>query len=626
MLSELNDKQRQAVEAGDEPLLIVAGAGSGKTKTLTTRLAYLIAKRGVNPESILAITFTNKAANEMKQRALALLHKHNTSAEGPSFATSFVKTTEVKKATAGKESFGKTQSEPFLGTFHSFGAWILRREAKHFNRTADFSIFDDDDSSRILKKIVANFDLKKEKGPAFFRKEISRIKNEFLAKEAFAGDDERELVWEVYEQYERALEQNNAFDFDDLIEKPVRLFQSTPSVLEKYQHRFTHILVDEYQDVNMAQYWLVRLLADQHHRITVVGDDAQSIYRFRFSDFRNFLNFEKTWPSATTIFLEQNYRSTKHIITSSSGLIAQNEFQKKKNLWTQNDAGQKVLIVEHNDEFDEADYIVQQARERVRLKKRVGILYRTNAQSRALEQLLLEYDVPYELFGALSFYERREIKDIVAALRFASNPQDTAGFERLEKNFGKRRAASLRETLPMWAREKKPAEVIAAFMAAVDFGSYLKQHTDNFSERMENIAELLYFAQQFDNLSGLVEKISLADTFEASANGRKKRHVHEGQAGIFLMTIHVAKGLEFDSVFVAGVNEGTLPHQRSLFSQEELEEERRLMYVAMTRARTELVLCFYHVPSRFLYEIPPETVEFKGDRVLNDEERYIEFD
>ncbi len=599
MLSELNDKQRQAVEADDGPLLIVAGAGSGKTKTLTTRLAYLIAKRGINPESILAITFTNKAANEMKSRALAL----------------------IQKITGNS-----IHSEPFLGTFHSFGAWILRREAKYFNRTAGFSIFDDDDSNRVLKKIIQEFAVKKEKGPAFFRREISRIKNEFMTGESFRGDDGQELVWEVYERYERALEQNNAFDFDDLIEKPVRLFQAQPSVLEMYQKRFLYILVDEYQDVNMAQYWLVRLLAAKHQRITVVGDDAQSIYKFRFSDFRNFLNFEKSWPTARTILLEQNYRSTKHIISASSGLIAKNEFQKKKNLWTENDAGSKVLVVEHDDEFSEADYVVQQARERVRLGKRVGILYRTNAQSRALEQVLLEYDISYELFGALSFYERREIKDIVAALRYAHNPKDTMGIERLEKNFGKRRAAHLREVLPTWAREKKPAEVIAAFMAAVDFEQYLKQHTDNFSERMENIAELIYFAQQFTELSGLIEKISLADTFETSANGRKKRHIHEGKAGIFLMTIHVAKGLEFDSVFVVGVNEGVLPHQRSLFSPEDLEEERRLMYVAMTRARSELVLGFYHVPSRFLYEIPPETVDFKGDRMLNDEDRYIDFD
>ncbi len=596
MFSELNDKQRQAVEAGDEPLLIVAGAGSGKTKTLTARLAYLIAQRGVKPESILAITFTNKAAHEMKDRALALLHQHHIT----------------------------TTTEPFLGTFHSFGAWILRREAHRFNRTADFSIFDDDDSQRIIKGIVKDFDLGKEKTPALFRKEISRIKNEFLSSDAYQGSDDRELMWEIYERYERALEKNNAFDFDDLIEKPVRLFRSHADILSAYQKRFTHILVDEYQDVNMAQYWLIRLLAGDHHRVTVVGDDAQSIYKFRFSDFRNFLNFEKDWSDARVLLLEQNYRSTKYIIQSSSGLISQNEFQKKKELWTDNHEGEKVLVVEHDEEFGQADYVVQEAQKRAVLGKRVGILYRTNAQSRALEQVLLEYDISYELFGALSFYERREIKDIVAAVRFAVNPQDSMSYGRLEKSFGKRRAASVRETLPVWAKEKKPHEIIASFMAAMDFENYLKQHTDNFAERMENIAELIYFAQQFNSTSEFVEKISLADTFESG--GRKKRHIHEGKAGIFLMTIHLAKGLEFDAVFVVGVNEGILPHQRSLFSQEDLEEERRLMYVAMTRAREELVLNFYQVPSRFLYEIPPETVYFKGERRLDDEERYIEID
>lgn len=584
MLSELNEKQREAVEAGDEPLLIVAGAGSGKTKTLTTRLAYLIAKRGVDPKSILAITFTNKAANEMKTRALALLKK-----EGLSH-----------------------HAEPFLGTFHSFGAWLLRREAQHVGRTTEFSIYDDDDSIRLIKKIINGFHIDKGKTASFFRKKISRIKNKFLSQDDFKGNDDRELVWRVYESYERALDQHNAFDFDDLIEKPVRLFREHPKILEKYQKRFTHILVDEYQDVNMAQYFLVRLLAGVHRRVTVVGDDAQSIYKFRFSDFRNFLNFERDWEQARTILLEQNYRSTGYIIRSSSELIARNEFQKKKNLWTAREDGAKVRIVEHDNEFTQADYIAQEAKERADRGKRVGILYRTNAQSRALEQVFLEYDIPYELFGALSFYERKEIKDILSAVRFAVNPKDSVGFERLEKSFGKRRAAALKELLPVWGKEKKPAEVISAFLAQIDFESHLKQHFDNAQERMENVAELLYFAQQFTDLSLFVEKISLADGFESSKNGRKKRHVHEGGAGIFLMTIHLAKGLEFDSVFVAGVNEGILPHQQALFSPDDIEEERRLLYVAMTRARTELILNFYQMPSRFLYELPPETILFEG--------------
>jgi DNA helicase-2/ATP-dependent DNA helicase PcrA len=464
----------------------------------------------------------------------------------------------------------------------------------------------------------------KEKSVASFRKEISRIKNEFMTREAYEGSDEQELVWQIYESYERALEQHNAFDFDDLIEKPVRLLRENKNILEKYQKQFTHILVDEYQDVNMAQYWLIRLLAGAHRRITVVGDDAQSIYKFRFSDFRNFLNFEKDWGNTQTILLEQNYRSTGHIITSSSGLIARNEFQKKKNLWTARDNGAKVRVVEHDDEFTQADYIVQEAHTRARAGGRIGILYRTNAQSRALEQLFLEYDIPYELFGALSFYERKEIKDIIAAIRYAANPRDIVGFERLEKSFGKRISAPLKELLPLWAKEKKPAETVAAFLAQVDFEAYLKRHFDNATERMENVAELLYFAQQFTDLSALVEKISLADGFDSSRN-RKKRHVHEGGGGIFLMTIHLAKGLEFDSVFVAGVNEGVLPHQRSLFSQDDMEEERRLLYVAMTRARTELVLNFYHMPSRFLYELPPETIIFEGNGSLNEEERWIEY-
>src|SRR3989344_749308 len=386
MFSDLNDKQREAVFAGDGPLLIVAGAGSGKTKTLISRILYFIAEKKIEPARILAITFTNKAADEMKSRVLAAL----------------------KKSGIG------IHSEPRLSTFHSFGAALLRDMCEYAGRTKTFSIYDDDDSIKLLRDIVKHKNLEKGKGAGYFVREISRIKSELVGKAEFSGED---VVREVYEEYEAMLKKNNAFDFDDLIEKVVRIFQVHRDVLEEYQKRYTHVLVDEYQDVNTSQYWMLKLLAQKHANVTVVGDDAQSIYRFRFSDFRNFLNFEQSWPNAKVIFLEQNYRSSKNIIEASSDLIAKNTQQKKKNLWTENSQGVPVQVVEHSDEFSEADFIVTKGRDLQKLTKHIGILFRTNAQSRALEQMLIEYGVEYRLFGAVSFYERKEIRDVVAGPR-----------------------------------------------------------------------------------------------------------------------------------------------------------------------------------------------------------------
>jgi len=594
MFSDLNEKQKEAVEYGQGPLLIVAGAGSGKTKTLTSRLAYLIAVKKVNPEKVLAITFTNKAADEMKERVRRAIEKENI----------------------------KISKEPFVGTFHSFGARILRKESRSLGRSISFSIFDDADSLSLIKKILKNLNISTSNhAPASLVREFSRIKSELLDEKSFLGNKKSESVWYLFKEYEQVLEKNNAFDFDDLIEKPVRLFKKNREILKKYQSQYDYVLVDEYQDINTAQYLLVKLLASSHNNINVVGDDQQAIYGFRFSDFRNFLNFEKDWPKTKLVFLEQNYRSTKNIIESSSALIARNLMQKPKNLWTENEEGTRIRIVEHDDEFSEADFIVQNTQAYLKKGMNVGILFRTNAQSRALEQLFLEYGIKYNLFGALTFYERKEIKDIVAGLRYSLNSADEISLSRLEKNFYKKTYLNLKDELPKKSK-MKPVQIITYFIKATGYAELLKKNYENYLERLENVQELSYFSEQFEDLSHFIEKVSLAHPLDDQKRKRNKKYLD----GANLMTIHLAKGLEFDVVFVTGVNEGILPHQRSLFLAEDVEEERRLMYVAMTRAKKELYLNFYHVPSRFLSELPSNYLEFSGDKALDDEERYIEYD
>ncbi len=595
MNDELNPKQKEAVEYGEGPMLIVAGAGSGKTKTLTSRLAYLISQKGVKPERILAITFTNKAADEMKER--------------------------VKKSLFSSKI--KISNEPFVGTFHSFGAGILRKEGKFFGRNYSFSIFDRDDSISAIKKILKNFNISvSDFSPTVLIKEFSKIKSELLDEEDFQESEKSKKIYFLFKEYESFLERNNAFDFDDLLEKVFQLFSKNKEVLKRYQSQYDYVLVDEYQDTNSVQYRLVKMLSEAHKNINVVGDDQQAIYGFRFSDFRNFLNFEKDWPEAKIIFLEQNYRSTKNIINSSSGLISNNVLQKPKKLWTQNQDGSLVKIAEHDDEFEEADFVIQTASGYLRQNKNVGILFRTNAQSRALEQMLLEYGVEYNLFGAITFYERKEIKDLVAALKYCANPSDEISLSRLEKNFYKKTYLKIKEELPLKS-SLKPDKIIDYFIKATDYIAMLEKTYPNFSERLENIQELIYFSQQFSKLPNFLEKISLASPLDESV--RKKRD-KKYLSGINMMTIHLAKGLEFDVVFVVGVNEGLLPHQRSFFSSQDVEEERRLMYVAMTRAREELYLSFYNLPSRFLSELPSNNLEFAGKRAFDDEERYIEYD
>ncbi len=599
MLSKLNDKQKEVVEQGDGPILIVAGAGSGKTKTLTARLAYLIANNKVSPKNILAITFTNKAAEQMKSRVNKELAKfYNIKIDAKNY--------------------------PFVGTFHSFGAKVLRENPKYFNRTKAFSIYDRNDSIKIAKEILGNPNQKekvKKKDIAILLNKISKIKSELLG-EVDINESRNSKLWNNFLKYEEKLQENNAFDFDDLIEKPVKLFSENEEMLSKYRDKYRYVLVDEFQDVNTAQYQLIKLLAEKHRNINVVGDDQQSIYKFRFSDFRNFLNFDKDWPDAKIFLLEQNYRSTKNIVETSSDLISRNSMQKRKKLWTENNAGNPVEVISHNNEYDQADFVAEKVRDYLENKKSIGILFRTNAQSRALEQILINSGIEYSIFGALSFYDRKEIKDMTAILRVALNPKDKVSIERIEKVFYKKKTAKLLEELPKKS-ELKPFDLIKWIVEYTEYIPYLEKNFLNYDERIENIAELIYFSKQFDNLHDFLEKITLTNPLDWNKKSKRKKRDF---SGLNLMTMHLSKGLEFDVVFVVGVNEGLCPHQRSLFSSEEIEEERRLMYVAMTRAREELILSFYDMPSRFLSELPGDKVRFQNQNIDSSPSIYDEDD
>ena len=557
----LSRSQLEAVKYGQGPMLIVAGAGSGKTRTLTQRLVHLV-NTGVPAKKILAITFTNKAAEEMKSRIQS--------------------------------------RAPFIGTFHSFGARILRKEAKPIGRAQNFAIFDADDSLKVVKRALISLDLPQRYSPPKVRYEISKVKNNLLDLDGL--DD---WLKQVFNEYESELRRQNAFDFDDLIEKVVQIFRLKPDVLKKYQNRFAYILIDEYQDINLAQYALVKLLGGGHRNLNVVGDDEQSIYGFRWSDFTNFLHFERDWPEAKIVELGENYRSTGNIVKGSAAVIGNNKFQRPKDLWTENGAGDPIKVIGTESAEEEAEAVTRDIL-KSRLKE-FAILYRTNAQSRALEQALSFNGVPYEIFGGLKFYERKEIKDLVAGLRYALNPRDELSRERLEKNFRKAPARELILNLPTLAEELSLMELIGFFLKTTGYYELLATKFENADDRIENVSELVNFASTFESLGEFMERISLLQPTDSAGRRIKLR---PNQRGVKLMTIHLAKGLEFDSVYVAGVNEGLLPHQRSLYSEAELEEERRLMYVAMTRARHNLTLGFYGLASRFLYEIPPELIDY----------------
>ncbi len=633
ILDGLNDKQYEAVTAPDGPLLILAGAGSGKTMTLTRRIAYLI-ERGEVPGSILAVTFTNKAAGEMRERIATLL--------------------------------GEDVAMPVVGTFHSVCVRFLRQDIHYLGRDRNFTILDSADQTSVIKKILKtqNRDVK-QFAPQAVRGAISRAKNALLTAEQFAQQTSsyfEEIVAEVYSAYEEELAHSNALDFDDLIVFVVRLFEQHPDVLERYHHRFKHILVDEYQDTNHMQYRLVTLLAQKHKNLFIIGDDYQSIYMFREADISNILNFEKDYPDARVITLEQNYRSTQIILDAATAVIHKNENQRHKKLWTQKDGGATIILCATPSERGEAAYVAQKVQALHAEKHAYSdmvVLYRTNAQSRAIEEGFMREGIPYRMVGGTKFYERKEIKDIVAYLRIILNAADLPAMERIvnvpargigTKTFlawrtfalmhemdlvtaglrfanddmtvegitpARRRAittfcetvAMLRDT----ASTKTLAQLIGDVYEKTGYKEALLagENTLENESRHENIGELLTIAKEYDGdaltaLAAFLEQSSLAADTDA---------INQDDDAVHLMTLHSAKGLEFPVVFMIGLEEGLLPHARSQLSGKELEEERRLMYVGMTRAMEELYITYAHqrmvfgsvqanAPSRFLADIP----------------------
>lgn len=626
----LNKKQQEAVETVDGPVLIIAGAGSGKTRALTCRVAYLI-NGGIAARNILALTFTNKAAEEMKKRIFNLVG--------------------VQKQFSGDSLFS--------GTFHSFCAKILREEAEKIGYKRNFVIYDDDDQTALVKRIMKDSAIDpKRVSPGAVLSAISRAKSELVGSADFAASDGgyfQNIAAKIYPIYQDALAGANAFDFDDLIMKTVEVFRENPDVLEKYQDIYRYILVDEYQDTNFAQYILVKLLAQKYRNLCVVGDDWQCVYSWRNADFRNILNFEKDYPEAKVVKLEQNYRSTKNILDCAGAVIAENNFRTKKELWTENTPGAKLKICSVANEKKEGDFI---AKEIPRLMeegkyafKDFAILYRTNAQSRALEESFLKADLPYRIIGGVKFYGRKEIKDILAYLRFIANPADLVGLQRIINvpprglgDFSPESVDYLKEAEKISPRKFEAAKKFRDFIAETSdlagkipvselikiiiketgYADWLGGGTPKEDSRLENIKELASVARNYGGLNEFLEHAALIS--ESDRADFKKDTVN-------LMTAHMAKGLEFPVIFIAGMEEGLLPHSRSLTAggAAELEEERRLCYVGMTRAKENLYLLFARrrlgfsgrresVPSRFLANIPEHLVEF-----IDEGEEYIEF-
>lgn len=623
LLEGLNPKQQEAVLATEGPVLVLAGAGSGKTKTLTHRIAYLLQEKKVSPFSVLAVTFTNKAAGEMGERIAKLMARPE----------------------------GAKLRLPFLGTFHSIGVKLLRRDGKHIGLDENFTIYDSDDQLALIRTICREMGLNpKQQSPVAIRAAISSAKNELMTAdqyERFAHGYFQHVVLEVFRKYESALANAQAVDFDDLIRLPVKLFAEHPDVLEKYQQMWPYIMIDEYQDTNRAQYEFIRLLAQKKRNIFVVGDDSQSIYGWRGANFRNILDFEKDYPDAKIIKLEQNYRSTQSILDASNAVIERNTQRMKKTLWTERGAGTPITIYQAEDGRDEAEFIMTELISLQRQGYRLGdcaILYRTNAQSRALEEMCLNYTVPYRLVGAVRFYERKEVKDILAYLRFLVNPKDEVSFERMvstpPRGIGEKSIDALKDVVladvPLESLSLRIKGVweplsllIAGWRKLVDIVSvpelidrvikdsgyerFLLDGTPEGEARYQNVKELKSVASLTDNLATFLSEVALVSDIDG---------YHASDDAITLMTLHSAKGLEFPVVFLVGMEEGLFPTVRSVMDPMELEEERRLCYVGMTRAKDKLY-CIHaatrllyggiqaNLPSRFLNEIP----EHLTDRV-----------
>lgn len=609
LLDDLNSRQQEAVKITEGPVLILAGAGSGKTRVLTYRVAYLIDERKVPPENILMVTFTNKASEEMKNRVLKLLNYPLNP---------------------------KPSTLPMMGTFHSFCARILRREGKVLGLPPGFAIYDEGDALDAVKEAMGNLSIPIQKtSPAAVRTTISSAKNELISSleyPRYARGFFQEQVAKIYLEYQNILEKNHALDFDDLLLSVIKLFQTDPATLTRYQIQFRYILIDEYQDTNPAQYLISRYLANRHKNICVVGDAAQSIYSFRGADFRNIVNFEKDYPSVKVFNLEQNYRSTQTILDAAHAVISKNKSHPILKLWTQNDTGDKIEVVEVRNEIEEALFILSQI-DKTKLSD-YAVLYRTNAQSRSLEEQFLKSGIPYKLIGGVSFYERKEIKDVVSYLHLLQNPKDSVSLKRAGK-IGKGRLSKVLGFAQEVSKdsEKIPTiELLDQILQKTGYLAYIDDGTETGKGRVENVKELRSVAEEFPSLTQFLENVALVEN--GYVRNGKRSTINDQHNSVTLMTLHSAKGLEFPAVFIAGMEEGLFPHSRAMLDVNELEEERRLCYVGITRAKQKLYLTYVrqrlyfgqrsnNLVSRFLSDIPQELIlsnnNFKDQDELNDD-------
>lgn len=609
-LDTLNDRQKEAVNITDGPLLVLAGAGSGKTKVLTTKVAKLILDNKIDPSNILAITFTNKAAKEMKQRILSMV--------------------------------GDIGYKIQISTFHSFGLNILKKHYDKLKLSKNFTILDSDDSSILIKNILK--DMNSDENYKAIKNIISNNKNALIDSyeyERFVSNDFEELVLEVYRKYENRLIKNNSVDFDDLLMLPIVLFKKHPDILKEYQEQYKYILIDEYQDTNEAQYLLTKMISAKYKNICVVGDDSQSIYSWRGSNYKNILNFEKDYPNCKTVFLEQNYRSTKIIINASNDLIKNNINRKDKNLWTDNEEGIKIEYKRAIDEKDEAYYVVSEINKLLDNGSKlsdIAILYRTNAQSRNLEDELLLNNIPYKVVGSVYFYNRKEIKDLMAYLKLIYNKDDDVSLTRII-NVPRRKIGKV--TIDKLV--SKANDLNCSMYDAIDSGKelefkeiieFLRENKDNYTltnfidlilektgiikeledentieaqTRIENLNEFKSIAYQFEEKYGIISLEEFLNEISLVSDITE----YKDNEAITLMTIHSAKGLEFSNVFIVGLEESIFPHFNSFESNDSLEEERRLCYVAITRAKKRLWLV--NALSRTIY----------GNKVSNKESRFI---
>ncbi len=637
ILEGLNPAQRQAVEGPEGPILVVAGPGSGKTRVLTHRVAYLVKERGVKPYHLLAVTFTNKAAREMKERLFQLL--------------------------------GHGLREITIGTFHATCVRILRRESERAGIERSFVIYDENDQANLVAEAIDELGLdKKSYRPRALLAAISHAKCELIPPSAFPSPTYwHEIARRVYHRYQELLATNNALDFDDLLTKTVDLFRNEGDVLDKYRRRYQHVLVDEFQDTNMVQYELVKLLTLEHRNLFAVGDEDQSIYTWRGADFRNVRRFRKDFPEAKIILLEQNYRSTQNILDAAHAVISKNEARVEKRLWTEEECGLPLTIIEAYDEEEEAQYVLGEIQ---RLEARgvcdlgdCAVMYRTNAQSRALEDAFVRAGVPYRLVGATRFYERREVKDIIAYLRLVHNPYDALSLLRIinvpRRAIGKKTLEQLmvwsnrlgvpihtalgrlsegreKEETPFHPRSKRILsgfanlleelvdaglrldllELFDLILERTGYAEYVRDGTEQGEERWNNVMELRSVASEYADLA---PQVGLTTFLEEVALVSDVDNYDERANAPTFLTLHMAKGLEFPVVFIVGLEEGVLPHSRSFDDREAMEEERRLCYVGITRAKERLYLIHtfrrtlrglsqVNTPSRFLLDIPPQLV------------------